>query len=89
MQNNANEPWHLDKRVPVALIVTLCVQTAGVVYWAAGQSYRTDALEKQVTNLISSAVPNVERLVRVEEQVKTVNDNVIELKNILRERPIK
>lgn len=86
MNVNTNEPWHLDKRVPVALIVTLCLQTAGVVYWAAGQSYRTEALEKQVAALITSAIPNMERLVRVEEQVKVVNDNVVDLKNIVRER---
>jgi hypothetical protein len=29
------EAWHLDKRVPIALIVTLVLQTGGMVWWAA------------------------------------------------------
>lgn len=81
-----NEPWHLDKRVPVALIFSLLLQTAGVVYWAAEQSFRTDALEKQVSGLLATTVPNMERLVRVEEQVKVVNDGITELKNLVREK---
>jgi hypothetical protein len=29
------EPWHLDKRIPIALIVTIALQTAMAVWWAA------------------------------------------------------
>jgi hypothetical protein len=32
------EPWHLDKRVPIALILTLLAQTVGIVWWAASLS---------------------------------------------------
>lgn len=30
-----SEPWHLDKRVPVALIVTIVFQSVAAVWWAA------------------------------------------------------
>lgn len=30
------EPWHLDKRVPVALIATLFLQFGAGVWWASG-----------------------------------------------------
>jgi len=29
------EPWHLDRKVPIALIVAIALQTFGVVWWAA------------------------------------------------------
>ncbi len=38
--------WHLDKRVPVALILAIMVQTIGAVWWAASLSARVDALER-------------------------------------------
>jgi len=37
--------WHLDKRVPVALILTIIIQTVGAVWWAASLSSRVDILE--------------------------------------------
>lgn len=27
--------WHLDRRVPAALIIAVMIQTAGIVWWAA------------------------------------------------------
>jgi cold shock CspA family protein len=33
-----DEPWHLDRRVPVALILTIAVQTAAAIWWAASVS---------------------------------------------------
>lgn len=46
--------WTVDRRVPLALIVTLIVQTAGIVWWAssmastvASQGARIVAVENQ------------------------------------------
>jgi hypothetical protein len=33
------EPWHLDRKVPITLIVALVAQTAGMVWWAASLSH--------------------------------------------------
>lgn len=33
--STSQEAWHLDKRVPIALIVTVIIQTGGMVWWAA------------------------------------------------------
>lgn len=48
------EAWHLDRRVPIALIVTLAVQTAGMVWWAASLSSRVDEQSRRVVALESS-----------------------------------
>lgn len=31
----AAEPWHLDRRIPIALILAIIGQTAGAVWWAS------------------------------------------------------
>lgn len=36
------EPWHLDRKVPLALIVTILLQTGLGVWWAAGLTSRVD-----------------------------------------------
>ena len=50
--------WHLDKRIPVALIVALAVQFGGSVYW--------------ITRLESRALTNSERIERLEERMDPV-----------------
>ena len=45
------EPWHLDKKVPIALIVTLAIQTAGMIWWAASLSFRVDEQSRRVVAL--------------------------------------
>lgn len=40
------QPWHLDRRVPVALILAIAVQTASAIWWAASQNARVTALEE-------------------------------------------
>ena len=37
-----SEPWHLDKRVPIALIFTIALQTAAAIWWAANINSRLD-----------------------------------------------
>ena len=43
--------WHLDKRVPIAIILAIFVQTAGVVWWAARLENRVVTLEKANTEI--------------------------------------
>jgi len=39
--SDAPEAWHLDKKVPLALIVAIVGQTLAAVWWAAGMAART------------------------------------------------
>ncbi len=45
-QDPAAVRWHLDKRVPVALIIAIMAQTVSVVWWAASLSARVGVLER-------------------------------------------
>jgi len=39
------EHWHLDKRVPIAMIFAIIIQTGGAFWWAANISNRVEQLE--------------------------------------------
>jgi hypothetical protein len=41
------EPWHLDKRVPLALIGVILLQTLALGWWAATITARVQMLESQ------------------------------------------
>ena len=45
MSSEPAEPWHFDKKVPLALIGTLIVQTVAVVWWASGIHHRVATVE--------------------------------------------
>lgn len=65
----AGGSWHLDKRVPVAIILTLLLQFAGIVWFASQLSARVDVLERALL----SAPADRERLVRVETTVVAID----------------
>lgn len=46
--NTDDGRWHADKRIPIALIITILMQTAGGVWWAATTESRVGVLEKWV-----------------------------------------
>ena len=40
--------WHLDKRVPIALILTILMQTGAMIAWGASLNQRVAHLEKEI-----------------------------------------
>lgn len=75
----AGQGWHLDKRVPLALIVTIVLQTAGAFWWAATITTRVAALEKaqqsrvddhdRITRLEANQTHMLEALRRIEQRL--------------------
>ena len=47
----ASGSWHLDKRVPLALIVTIALQTAGAFYWAGVINRRVEHVEDRLERI--------------------------------------
>ena len=47
----SEQEWHLDKRVPIALIFALLVQTGGAVWWASTLQGRVGTVERDVGRL--------------------------------------
>ena len=42
--------WHLDRRVPIALIVALMIQTSAGIWWAATLTARVSTIELWVAD---------------------------------------
>lgn len=75
--------WHLDKRVPIALIFAMCVQTAGIVWWGATTSERVSVLKER----LDAISPQADRLTRVEVNIEDIKSSLVEIKQALRASP--
>ena len=77
--------WHLDKRVPVALIITIVMQTIGIVWWAASLSERVSTLERRFNGLATHQA----RIVRLEEKQNAVYQRLDRIEAIQRRIEVK
>lgn len=44
-QREIDEPWHFDKRIPLAMIGAIFIQTGAAFWWASSINERVSALE--------------------------------------------
>jgi hypothetical protein len=78
--------WHLDKKVPLALIFTMLVQAAALVAWASSVTADIGTLTRDVAVLTSD---NKERGVKMEEvislkvEVRHINDSIARIEKTL------
>jgi Tfp pilus assembly protein PilO len=75
--------WHLDKRVPVAIIFALLVQSAGVIWWASNMSSRQSVIEDrvavhdmQISAMRDTAANAAVSLGRIEENVDALRNDI-------------
>ena len=71
--------WHLDKRVPIALIVVILMQTAGALSWAGAATQRLAQVERQTQAQASWA----ERTARLEEQSRHMHNSLLRIEDKL------
>ena len=93
----ANSHWTLDKRVPIAIIIALLVQGAGIAWWAATMEGRISEAQKAITRLDArdqEMRESRDRLIRLEErmisatdELKRMNAKLEDLLNDRRQRP--
>jgi hypothetical protein len=76
-----SEPWHLDKKVPVALIFAIAMQTAGAIWWASAVNSRIAALEHGQLQVSSVN----DRLARMEERVIGLSEGIRDIKTAVRD----
>ena len=77
--------WHLDRRVPIALIITIIMQTIGIVWWAASLSARVETLEHRFAELGAYQA----RIVRLEEKQNAVYQRLDRIEAIQRRIDVK
>ena len=76
---NTDNQWHLDRRVPLAMILTIALQTFAAIWWASGLSSRVGYLESQYANLS----PQAGQIIRLQTQLEGIDRNIVEIKNAL------
>lgn len=78
--------WHLDKKVPIGLILALLVQTVVITSWG---SAKFENYEGRITSLEKSdgAQQTYERRITVlEEKFNYIRDDLSEIKSLLQRR---
>lgn len=75
MTEAEKESWHLDKRVPITLILAICMQTLSALWWAASMNYKVESYERRLENLETITKETgtqytaiIERMARLEEK---------------------
>ena len=86
------EPWHFDKKVPIALIVTIVVQTVAVVWWASGIHHRVATVEAMHL-VLASRTTAIEAASRTElsalrAELQARNERTLEGQRLLSEQII-
>lgn len=82
IRDPAGEEWHLDKRVPIALILAILGQTVGAFTWAAKVDARLAYIERQQTDTRDYG----ERLIRLEEQGNQNKELLTDIRDRLQRR---
>lgn len=82
--DKSDTSWHVDRKVPVALIITFIVAIGGqsitAVIWASKTDSRIEQLERQ--GVVSA--PQGDRLTRLEVNVEAIKDSLTEIKATIR-----
>jgi hypothetical protein len=76
--STSRERWHLDKRVPIALMLGLLMQGTGAIWWAAQFEARFEASVRRIERLETQRLADdaqtqilVQRLARIEALTET------------------
>ena len=77
------EPWHLDRRIPIATLLVLVVQAALGVMWittlgntVTGNAARLTAMEQRVEIMRGQAASQAVQLGRIEEGLEGVRTDI-------------
>lgn len=98
MSGQSGEPWHLDKRVPLSLILALIAQTGAVFWWASGiearlaaetnlnerQGDQIETLREETKGLTVSSATVTAQLVAVSQTLDEVKAAQREMNDLLR-----
>jgi hypothetical protein len=82
MSEAEDRQWHLDKKVPLALIMTIIGQTVVAAWGASNLWTRVGELERQMR----TAAPQFERIIRLETKVDGITGSLSEIKALINRR---
>lgn len=74
------EHWHVEKKIPLALIFAMAVQTVCLVAFISRLDSRVGALEKDS----EAKAWQAERIIRIDERLTSLQTGLAEIKTLLR-----
>lgn len=78
--NDDSRAWHLDKRVPIGIIIALVIQTAALLYtdatWRAETGGRLNALEEAVGDNVLMRRKQWDRIDYIDQQQKLLDSKL-------------
>lgn len=84
------EGWHLDKKVPISIIIMLLLQTITLVIWATRLDSRVSSVEATTSGhtIVIEAMRSAQNsvsvgLARIEERQSQMAEGVKDIKNQL------
>lgn len=66
--------WHLDKRIPIALITATVVQTGALIWWAATLTSQVAGHSEAISEFRAARIN--ERLPVIELQIASLNEGM-------------
>lgn len=79
-RENENQ-WHLDKRVPIALIFALIVQTGAIFSWITNVEKRLEHLE----DVDKARLTHESRIIVLEQGFGYIRNDLAEIKALLKQ----
>lgn len=78
------EHWHLDKKVPLALILAILGQTLMGVWWAAGMAARVEQHEREIRSLAQADAHMQGEARRIAEVLSRLDERLLAQTELLR-----
>lgn len=72
--------WRVDKHIPIAVIVTILIQTCGAFWWAATVTARIDALERARFDTLNDSLQREKRVQAMERQLPVIKEKIDTIK---------
>jgi len=85
----SSDSWHLDKRIPIAFMLTLLLQTGSMFYWGGEVENRVANLENHgvVTDRLTERIRSVEgAVIRLDVTMGHLNTTLGKLEQHLEKR---
>jgi hypothetical protein len=83
--DESDSTWHIDRKIPLSLILAICLQTVGAIWLASSFNERLNVIEAKMLVM----APQGDRLTRVEVNLEQIKDSLGEIKAVLRKGPPK
>lgn len=80
----ADKAWHLDKRIPLAMILAIIGQAVVFIWLGSSFAARTELRLTVLERSVELSATTSDRLARIEESQKWVAQAVIEMKDELK-----